>query len=125
MAPFYRDENIAEVLAELLRRRGRDPVPTRQLGLKGFRDVQHLRFATRTRRTLVTHDARDSPMLHEAWHALARQRDVAERVLHSGILVLPPNRRLATADAASGETLEYRLLVWKVGVGWQESAVDR
>lgn len=128
MAPCYLDENVAEILAEFLQRRGHDAVTTSQLGNKGLRDVQQLLVAIRTGRILVTHDARDFPMLHEAWHELARLWGVTRPVLHPGILIMPPTRRLAADEAARlidellarVGTVENRLFDWKIGQGWIE-----
>ena len=127
MASFCLDENVAEVLGELLRRRGHDVVTTRQLSRKGSSDVQQLLFATRTGRVLVAHDARDFPMLDEAWHELAREWGVTIKPLHPGIVILPPARRLSTTDTAQilddlvgRMPVDNRLLAWKIPTGWIE-----
>lgn len=127
MSAFYLDEPVAEGQAVPLRRLGHDAVTTRAVGSKGQSDVQQLLYAARTGRILITYDLRDYPMLHEAWHELARAWDVGNRVLHPGILILPPTNRLPMADAAreidaltGHEDVTNRLLIWQVPVGWTE-----
>lgn len=127
MADFYLDEPVAELLAVSLRRNGHDAVNTAELGRKGSSDARQMHFATRTGRILVTHDLHDFPMLHEAWHGLAREWAIVDRRIHPGILIVPPTTRLSVADATreietllgSQETTD-RLFVWMVPTGWQE-----
>lgn len=118
MAAFYLDELVADLQAGFLRQQGHDVVTTTQASNKGNSDVQQLLYATRTERILITHDRRDYPMLHEAWHELARWWGVAVTFLHPGIIILPPVTRLGIVEAAYevdvlvvGETVANRLLV--------------
>ena len=127
MASFYLDEPVADPQARSLRRRGHDVLTTTEADNKGTSDVQQLLYATRTDRILITHDRRDYPLLHEAWHELARAWGVMVPVLHPGILILPPITGLAIADATreidallGRGTLANRLLRWKVPIGWTE-----
>ena len=127
MASFYLDEPVADPQAGFLRRRGHDVVTTTEANNKGHSDVQQLLYATQCRRILITYDRRDYRMLHEAWHELARAWSVSVRVLHPGILIVPPPQRLGLADAAreidalvERRTVANRLWVWKVAVGWTE-----
>ncbi len=125
MAPFYLDENMAESFAGLLHVQGHEVLTTNQAGNKGQSDVRQLLFATRTGRTLITHDARDYPMLHEVWYALGREWDVSVAIFHPGILILPVPRRLSVPEAAGVvEDVVDRvavanwLLMWKIPTGW-------
>lgn len=127
MASIYLDEPVSDQQAIPLRRRGHDVITTTEATNKGQNDVQQLLFATRTSRILVTHDLRDYPMLHEAWHELAREWNVSVRTLHPGILILPPTSRLDIVRAAREidalvlrEEIVNRLLRWEVPVGWVE-----
>lgn len=127
MASFYLDEPVSDSQAIPLRRRGHDVITTTQASNKGQSDVQQLLFATKTGRILITHDLRDYPMLHEAWHELAREWGVTVRTLHPGILILPPTSRLDIVQAAREmdafvrrEEIANRLVVWKVPAGWVE-----
>lgn len=129
MASIYLDEPVSDLQALPLRQRGHDALTTVQASNKEQSDVHQLPFATRTRRFLITHDLRDYPMLHEAWHELAREWGVTARTLHPGILILPPTARLDIARAAheidalvGREEIVNRLLRWKVPVGWVEEA---
>jgi hypothetical protein len=54
---FYLDENVQTVIAEQLKRRGIEAVTTRDLGVLGDDDANHLARATRLGYVLCTHDA--------------------------------------------------------------------
>jgi hypothetical protein len=69
---FHLDEYVSPAVVEGLRRRGIGLTTTRDAGLAGAVDPDHLAFARRERRVLVTHD-RDFPR----WHAAG--------IRHSGI----------------------------------------
>lgn len=130
MARFYLDENVAESLGELLRRHGHDVLTVREAGSKGATDVRQLLFACRTGRITVTYDAGDFKMLHEAWLLLAREWLVERNVLHPGVLVLPPPRKLDNDMAAAVIDVRIRegnltneLLIWKHPTGWVPAIV--
>lgn len=53
---FYLDENVPVAVAEQLQRRGIDAVTTRDLGLLGDSDINHLKRAIAEGRVLCTHD---------------------------------------------------------------------
>jgi hypothetical protein len=132
VAAFYLDEPVAEDQASALRQHRHNVVTTRLMGNKGNSDVQQLLFATRSGRILITYDLRDYPILHEAWHELARLWGVGVVTLHPGIVIIPPTHRLAVAEAArvihdlvSREDLRNRLLRWKPSTGWVEISPGR
>jgi predicted nuclease of predicted toxin-antitoxin system len=54
---FHLDENVHLVLAEALRRRGINVSTASDAGLIGASDEEHLEFARRQGRIVVTHDA--------------------------------------------------------------------
>jgi hypothetical protein len=53
---YYLDENVPIAVAEQLRRRGIDAITTRDLGLLGESDINHLNRAIDQGRVLYTHD---------------------------------------------------------------------
>lgn len=53
---YYTDEHVAGAVTAGLRRRGIDVVTTREAGLLGARDEEHLAFALAQGRVLVTQD---------------------------------------------------------------------
>jgi predicted nuclease of predicted toxin-antitoxin system len=54
---FHLDENVDQALADALRRRGIDTTTPAAVGLSGASDQEHLAFALREGRVVVTHDA--------------------------------------------------------------------
>jgi hypothetical protein len=65
MARFHLDENVEAAVAAALASRGYDVTTTASAGLLKATDEQHLAFAAREGRVLVTHDA-DFLRLHAA-----------------------------------------------------------
>ena len=131
MADCVLDENVSESLAPALQSLGHDAVTTTGLGRKGATDVSQLSYAARTRRVLITHDARHYAMLHEAWQTWSRDWGVSDRVRHPGILFLPDPGILSIEDAPSlvddllstVESVENHLFAWKRSSGWLELTV--
>jgi predicted nuclease of predicted toxin-antitoxin system len=70
---LYFDHNVARRLAQVIRARGYDVVEARALGLARAPDGEQLLEATRQRRVLVTHDAEDFALLHDACGAGSRR----------------------------------------------------
>jgi predicted nuclease of predicted toxin-antitoxin system len=54
---FHLDENVDQALADALIRRGIDVTLPATVGLAGASDEEHLAFALRESRVVVTHDA--------------------------------------------------------------------
>ena len=69
---FHLDEHVSPAIAAGLRRRGIDVTTTREVGLQGAADTDHIAFALSAGRVIVTHDD-DYLMLH------------AQGVRHAGI----------------------------------------
>ena len=65
MIRFHLDENVEAAVARALVDRGYDVTTTSSAGLEGADDEEHLAFALRERRVVVTHDA-DFLRLHAA-----------------------------------------------------------
>jgi predicted nuclease of predicted toxin-antitoxin system len=53
---YHLDENVSLAIAQGLRRSGIDVTSTREAGLLGKSDLDHLTFANAEKRILVTHD---------------------------------------------------------------------
>jgi hypothetical protein len=58
-ARFHCDENCSKSLVKLLRSHGLDVTSAHQAGLCREGDEAHLRYASRSRRVVVTHDVKD------------------------------------------------------------------
>jgi predicted nuclease of predicted toxin-antitoxin system len=58
-ARFHCDENCSKSLVKLLRSHGLDVTSAHQAGLCRQADEAHLKFASRSRRVVVTHDVKD------------------------------------------------------------------
>jgi hypothetical protein len=70
---FHLDENVDPAIAEGLKRRGIDVSTPHRAGLLGANDADHLKFAQRESRVIITHDP-DFLRLH------------AQGFLHNGIV---------------------------------------
>ncbi len=57
MLRFHLDENVDHALADALRRRGIDASLPASVGLRGAADEEHIAFALREGRVVITHDA--------------------------------------------------------------------
>ncbi|MEW6249347.1 MAG: DUF5615 family PIN-like protein [Planctomycetota bacterium] len=95
---FHLDENVHGAVADALRRRGIDATTPSDAGLCGATDEQHLAYAGRERRVIITHDV-DLLRLHArgAEHAgiafcQARGRSLRQRVGALSLLAIsaPP-----------------------------------
>src|SRR6266480_207482 len=86
----YLDENVDLHVAEALRRRGYDAAHALTEGNVSMADAEHLRYATRQGRAVVTHNFADFAMLHVDF----LQRSEA----HEGIVLVPwrPRSELVT-----------------------------
>lgn len=128
------DEDVSHRLARLLRSQGWDIDSAKELGRRRLTDVEVLLRAAEDGRTLVTHNIKDFPALHEAW-VTWRRRWTAEVVQmtgspvhlsqHSGILIAPhlgdhDLARILEEFARTNEPLADRLFVWSRGREWEE-----
>ena len=64
---LYTDGHIAHAIVTQLRQKGLDVVRCEDVGLKDAADEEHLEYATREERTIVSHDA-DFIRLHNERH---------------------------------------------------------
>lgn len=92
---FYTDEHVAFAVAAGLRQRGADVVTIVDVGMLGAADVDHLAFASREGRVLVTQDS-DFLRLHSAG------------LPHAGIVYAPQGTPLGTF--IRGAMLVHQLL---------------
>jgi hypothetical protein len=124
---FYVDEDASEDVVPGLRNLGYDVTSTRELGHKGWKDPRQLAFAARDQRTLVTCNAQDFVMLHEAWLLWSQEWDVRQANGHAGILIIP-NGSEASIDqmievihemAQRRVVLSNTLFRWRDVTGWK------
>ena len=92
---FYTDEHICKAIAKGLRSRGIDAISCVETSMRTASDEEHLAFATREKRVLVTYDS-DFIKLH------------ASGVQHSGIAF--SHRPLPVGDMISILLLMYEVL---------------
>ncbi len=92
---FHLDEHVSPAIAAGLRRRGIDVTTTREVGLAGADDTDHIAFALPVDRVIVTHDE-DYLLLH------------AQGVRHAGIAYCHQHAR------SVGQILSTLVLLWQV-----------
>jgi predicted nuclease of predicted toxin-antitoxin system len=92
---FHLDEQVANAIAEGLRRRGIDVTTTPEMGMKGLPDEAQLAFATAQSRVIFTQDD-DFLKLH------------SQQVKHNGIIYCHP------ATRTIGEIIRSLVLIWEV-----------
>lgn len=124
MSKLYLDYNVAMRVAEDLTAAGHDVIHVRDLGTGRATDGHHLLTAAQQRRVLVTHDAEDFRLLHDAWQRWASAWSID--VSHAGILIIPQRNYLAERLVAlieemlqSRQPLTNRLFRWQPSTGWQ------
>jgi predicted nuclease of predicted toxin-antitoxin system len=88
---FHADEHIARLIVGALRFRGIDVTTVTEAGLLGASDLEHLAFARRERRMIITRDA-DFLRLAASGHE------------HSGIV-------FAAQDVPAGRVIRHVLLI--------------
>lgn len=87
MAYFYLDNDVATRVADELRTLGHHAVTTRSLHRGHTRDEQQLLFAAQQGWIVVTHNAKDFILLHDAWQLWANAWQVPAQ--HAGIMIPP------------------------------------
>ncbi len=92
---FHLDEHVSPAIAAGLRRRGIDVTTTRDVGLQGADDIDHIAFALPAGRVIVTHDD-DYLVLH------------ARGVRHAGIGYCHQHAR------TPGQIISTLVLLWQV-----------
>lgn len=80
-ASLYSDEDIANLVATLLRSRGLDILTTIEAEMAGCSDAAQLAYASSVDRCVLTHNRVDYERLHLKYTQLGQ--------LHSGIIVTP------------------------------------
>ena len=76
---LYTDEDVADRLAELLRKRGYEAASATSMGTQGFQDEEQLAFATSRGYTILTYNRKDFVLLARQWFAVDRE--------HAGIVL--------------------------------------
>lgn len=124
MASFYADHDIAAETVSGLRQLGHQVTATRALHQERASDARQLWTAAVNGWSLITHNANDYRLLHEAWHLWG----VAQP--HAGILVIPHwdglLRQWTPANAARelatfidrNPAIANQLYVWERRTGW-------
>jgi hypothetical protein len=108
----------------MLKGRGHDARTAVDVGMSHATDEDHLLTAARNGWTLVTNDAEDFILLHDAWHRWSREWRVTPT--HSGILIAMQTwkaERLAAEVEeflGRGLPLENRLYQWKWTGSWPQ-----
>jgi predicted nuclease of predicted toxin-antitoxin system len=73
MARLCADENVAWQVSTFLAAQWHQIDRVQELGRAGLGDAQHLLYAARDNRVLVTHNTDEFLLLHRAWIAWERQ----------------------------------------------------
>lgn len=93
LAPLYTDEDVANLVATLLRSRGLDVLTTIEAGMSGYSDDEQLAYAASENRCILTHNRVDYERLHLRYLQAEQQ--------HSGIIVTPQNNAYEVAKRVS------------------------
>lgn len=89
-ASLYTDEDIANLVATLLRARGLDFLTTIEAKMTSYSDEEQLAYAAAEERCLLTHNRVDYKRLHLNYIKTGQQ--------HSGIIVTPQNNAYEIAQ---------------------------
>ena len=127
---FYIDEDPQQDLAKTLQDLGFDALATREAGTKGASDARQLDFAVGQERVLITCNATDFALIHEALVLWSRRQGSSDVPPHSGILIVPNGNRMDLegvtrivaefATSPDADRVTGRLFEWVVGEGWLE-----
>lgn len=123
MARLYLDHNISLPLAPLLRRRGHAVIATRDLTLERAPDDVQLVAAHSRGLILVTHNADDFLLLHNAWLTWHLVWGVPPAPPHPGIINLE-QRPIDELDLALEQFLRRaiplanEMVTWRRNSGW-------
>jgi hypothetical protein len=131
---FALDEDVAHLVANLLRSQGKVADSAKELGRLGLSDARVLVLAAENKQTLVTHNGKDFRALHEAWVTWrGRWMTEIEQVTgsavylsqHAGILITPhlpnhdPARILEEFEDSAG-SMDDRVFAWSRTRLWRE-----
>jgi predicted nuclease of predicted toxin-antitoxin system len=105
---FYLDEDVSVLVADLLHARGFVATTTHEAGNLGSSDLEQLEYATRQRRSLLTHNRADFEALAKEYFSSGRR--------HHGIVIAvrrPPieivRRLLPILNSVTADELENQL----------------
>jgi len=87
---FYLDENVSYLLDGFLRSDGHMVISTHDEGREGSPDPHQLFYATERDWVVITHNADDFRLLHDAWHLWTYRWRLPHR--HAGIIIAPQTR---------------------------------
>jgi hypothetical protein len=87
---FYIDENVSFLLDGFLRGYGHSVISTHDEGREGSPDPHQLFYVTEHNCVLITHNANDFKLLHDAWHLWTYRWQLPHR--HAGIIIAPQTR---------------------------------
>jgi hypothetical protein len=135
VADLYLDEDLSNDLGPALTALGHDAVHARDIGRNGLGDASQLAHAIAEHRILVTANARDFRLLHEALILGSVLLCPSATREHPGIIAMPnPNampaqrmaelldERLRRDDPAA---LQNRFLRWETSSAWEDLSVPR
>lgn len=88
-ASLYTDEDVANLVATLLRTRGLDILTTIDAGMMGHSDTDQLAYAAAEDRCLLTHNRVDYERLHLSYGQTGQE--------HAGIIVTSQNNAYEVA----------------------------
>ena len=112
---FYTDTHIARAVARQLRERGIDVVRCEEVGLASASDIEHLEYATREHRTIITNDD-DFLLLDRLWRREGKR--------HAGIMYcLPHVQGIAAIGRIVNECADLHVLILN-GAGSVEADIE-
>jgi hypothetical protein len=125
---FLLDENVTERLIMLLILLGYDATSVGRIGSKGWNDASQLLNATAIKHVVVTYDAEDFELLHQAWRRWSAAWNVDPLPRHAGILAIRPDKGLTAREVAEAidaiaqrePKLANRFFGWTRRAGWIE-----
>jgi Domain of unknown function (DUF5615) len=131
VAEFYLDHNVAAATAGFLRALGHGARTAQDVGLPAAADHRQLLEAARRGWVLVTYNAKDFRLLHDAWCEWPPAWGIAAPPQHAGVLVVPqPDPEHATRTPAlvaaaigrlaAGGPLANALHRWTPAHGWTQ-----
>ena len=117
--PLYFDHDVSGYTERLLRHSGYDVVTASEAGLANAGDGLQLATAANAHRVLVSHNAKEYRLLHDAWLLWTDLWGIVTS--HAGILIIPqppkwPHARAAaeiTAFFDSSPAIENELYEWR------------
>lgn len=108
---LFFDHDVPKLIPTILRNRGGQVVTAFEMQRHEAGDEEHLLFAARQGYVVVTRNARDLLLLHNAWCLWFTDYAVSPTPTHAGILIVPQDigqafLSLALAYAAAANAIE-------------------